>query len=431
MGQQTLTREPEAPGPPGRAASLRERIAGLRIIDLFALSDFRWLWLGTLTFFMGMNMQTVARAWLVLRLADDSPLALAVVMGSFALPVIVVSPLMGMLTDRMSRKHLLAVSQVVTAVVTIAVATLDLLGQIAFWHLIASGLVNGSMMALNMPSRQVLISDIVSENRLMNGIAMASSALNLTRMIGPAVGGVLILFIGTAGVLYLVAALYLLAVFTTMMLRVRRAPAPDSDGGMVSDIRVGLAYAAGNPVLLGLIIVVFAGVLFGMPYYTLVPAWAREALDVGSDNLGYLMMTMGAGALMGTLLLSGVRNFSRRGLLLLLVCALWGMALGSFAKSTSYSVAVPLLLATGLTSSISSSLNLTLLQTYSSPEMRGRVMGIVMMTIGLMPLSGVPFGALAEIESVGTGNALMLSGILLTVFILVFAVVYAPFRRIA
>jgi MFS family permease len=432
LGQQTLTGEPAVAGPPaGRVASLRKRVSGSRMLDLFALRDFRWLWLGTLAFFMGMNMQMVARAWLVLRLADDSPLALAIVMGSFALPVILVSPFGGALSDRVPRKHMLLVGQSVTAALTVGVAALDLTGHIAFWHLIVSGLINGSTMAVNMPSRQVLVSDIVPESRLMNAVAMASSGMNLTRILGPAVAGVLIIYIGTAGVFFVVGGLYLLAVLTTAMLRVRAAPAAPSGGGMIGDIKAGLNYATGNPVILGLIIMAFMPVMFGMSYYALLPAWAREALNVQSDNLGYLMMTMGAGALVGTLLLAGIRNFSRRGLLLLVTCALWGVALGGFAKTTSYAAAVPLLLATGLTSSIFMSLNMTLLQSYSSPEMRGRVMSIAMMTFGLMPLSAVPFGALAEIESVGTANALLLSGILLTVFTIIFAIVYAPFRRIA
>ena len=427
-----MTREPRSAGPPaGRVASLRKRVSGSRMLDLFALPDYRWLWLGTLAFFMGMNMQMVARAWLVLRLADDSPLALSVVMGSFALPVILVSPFGGALSDRVPRKHMLLIGQSVTAVATAAVATLDLTGHIAFWHLIASGLINGSTMAVNMPSRQVLVSDIVSESRLMNAVAMANSGMNLTRVLGPAIAGVLIIYIGTWGVFYVVAGLYLMAVLTTAMLKVKAVPAAPSGGGMVGDIKAGLSYAAGNPVILGLIIMAFMPVMFGMSYYALMPAWAREALDVQSDNLGYLMMTMGVGALAGTLVLAGVRNFSRRGLLLLVTCAVWGVALGGFAKATSYTVAVPLLLATGLTSSIFMSLNMTLLQSYASPEMRGRVMSMAMMTFGLMPLSAMPFGALAEIESVGTPNALLLSGILLTVFTLIFAIVYAPFRRIA
>ena len=239
-------------------------------------------------------------------------------MGSFALPVILISPFGGALSDRVPRKHLLLVGQAVTAVATAAVATLDMTGHIAFWHLIASGLINGSTMAVNMPSRQVLVSDIVSESRLMNAVAMANSGMNLTRVLGPAIAGVLIIYIGTWGVFYVVGGLYLVAVFTTAMLRVRAEPAAPSGGGMVGDIKAGLSYAAGNPVILGLIIMAFMPVMFGMSYYALMPAWAREALDVQSDNLGYLMMTMGVGALAGTLLLAGIRNFSRRG-----VCCCW------------------------------------------------------------------------------------------------------------
>ena len=181
--------------------------------------------------------------------------------------------------------------------------------------------------------------------------------------------------------------------------------------------------------ILALIILAFVPVMFGMSYYALLPAWARESLDVGSDGLGMLMMIMGVGALVGSLFLASLGSFKYRGALLLGVCVVWGVALAAFSQTTSYAAAIPLLLVVGLTSAMFMSLNFTLLQIYASREMRGRIMSIAMMTFGVFPLSAVPFGVLAERSS--TPTALFVSGVLLTAFTVVFALAYPRIRRVA
>ena len=141
-------------------------------------------------------------------------------------------------------------------------------------------------------------------------------------------------------------------------------------------------------------------------------------------------MVMGVGALAGTLALAGFGDrINNRGAVLLAACVVWGAALAIFSQTTSYYVAMPFLLLIGLLSSVFMSLNMTLMQVHSVPEMRGRVMSIGMMTFGVMPLSALPFGALAE--GVGTPDSLFLSGALLAVFTLLFTVGYPSFRRIA
>ena len=397
-------------------------------LDSAALQDYRWLWLSSFLSFMAMGMLMMSRSWVILRITDDSPLALAFVTVSFALPVILVSVVGGALADRIPRKRMLIIGQSGNAVATLVVATLDITGVIAFWHLLASGLVNGSMMAITMPSRQAMVADIVPEHKLMNGMALLNSGSNLTRILGPAAAGVMIGFIGTAVVFYVVAGVYALSVLTIMVLKAGRTPKARSGKGMAGDIREGLRYASGNPILLGLIVLVFIPVLFGMSYFLLLPAWAREVLNVEADNLGFLMMTMGLGALAGSLMLASLTSFQRKGALLLVCCAAWGVGLAVFSQSTSYAVAVPLLLFIGVASSVFMSLNMTLIQLNTSPEMRGRVTSIAAMSFGVMPLSVLPFGVIAQ--SFGTDYALWLSGLLLLAFTAVFMVAYPRFWKI-
>ena len=418
--------------PPDAAASGKpsRRLLGIGAdtFESLGIPDFRWLWASSMTSFAAMNMQMVARVWLVLRLTDNSPLAVTLVTISFALPVMFVSVIAGALADRIPRRWLMIVGQSANALVTLAIATLDLTGIVAFWHLMVAGVVNGSLMALNMPSRQALVSEIVPEDRLMNGIALQNSAMNATRIAGPAAAGLLIKFIDTWGVFYLVAAIYGLSVLSVVPMRAGREVSSRSGRGMTGDVKAGFRYALGDTVLRSLILMAFIPVLFGFSYYVLMPAWAKEVLNVDSDDLGVLMMTMGIGALAGSLLVAGLKDMRSRGLMLLGCCLVWGISLAAFAQTTSYVLALPLLLVVGLASSVFMSLNMTLLQTHADPEMRGRIMSIGMMTFGMMPLSAVPFGVLAE--QTGTPFALMLSGLMLMGFTVVAGTLIPTFRRI-
>ncbi len=378
--------------------------------------------------FLAMNMQMITRSWLVLRVTDDSPLALTLVTLTFALPMTIVSPLAGALADRFSRKKLIVFSQASNALLTIIMGVLDITGLVSFWHIMVIGVFNGSLMAVNMPSRQAIISDIVPDDKLMNAISLNNSSMNLTRVAGPALAGFLILLVDTAGVFFIVSGTYLFAALTLGL--VKYAPTRKTNGSSTvgGDIKDGLSYAFSEPVLKGLFIMTFIPVLFGFSYYALIPAWAREALNVESDGLGILLMLMGIGATVGTITLAAVGHLKHRGMIMLVSCFAWGVALAIFSQTNSFTLAVPFLIFIGLTSSVYMSMNMTMVQLHSNPEMRGRVMSISMMTFGMMPLSAVPFGTLAQ--RIGTADALLISGILLAAFTIIFTFFNKTFRNL-
>jgi MFS family permease len=411
-----------------RRPSRRSSLKGFRTVESFQFHDFRWLWLGTLLAFMAISMQQITRGWLILRLTDDSPLALSLVMMAFALPLTFASVLGGLMADRIPRKRMIVYCQSGNAVMTLLLATLDITGLIRFWHLMVIGFINGTLAAFNMPSRQSIVSDIVPPESLMNAISLNSAGMNLTRTIGPAVAGLLILYLDTAGVFYLIAGVHVSSVVCMAMLRTGHEPANRSSNGVAADIREGFRYAIGSSTLLGLVIMAFVPALFGFPYLALLPAWAREALNVRSDGLGVLMMFMGMGSLVGTLILASLRQLRRRGAFLMANSFAWGISLAIFSQCNSYKMALPLLLLIGLLSAIFMSLNMTLMQVYSAPEMRGRIVSMAMMTFGLMPLSAVPFGALAE--RIGTPDSLGLSGVILTLAVVGFFFAFPKFREV-
>ena len=272
------------------------------------------------------------------------------------------------------------VTQAGNVSMAILIGILDMIGIVSLLHLILIGLASGSLMALNMPSRQAMISEIVPENKLMNAIALNNAAMNITGMIGPAVAGFL------------------------------------------------LVYAKDHLVLRKVVILVFLTVITGTAYWPLMPAWAREVLDVGADGLGILNSATGLGSLAGSLALASVLGAKNRGFLLQGTCVCWGIGIAVFAQTTAFAQAMPLLVMMGVFSAMFMSLNMTLLQTYSDPEMRGRVVGLGMMSWGLMPIGAIPFAWIASMF--GTSVALTFSGVLLAVSAIVFWLIYPEFRRI-
>tara|TARA_B100000745_G_C20107729_1_gene379093 strand:- start:427 stop:1221 length:795 start_codon:yes stop_codon:yes gene_type:complete len=262
----------------------------------------------------------------------------------------------------------------------------------------------------------------------MNAISLNNSGMNLTRIIGPAVAGFLILFMGTGGVFLLVSGIYVLSAVSIMLVNTNAISSKAPRKGVAGDIKEGFAYAIANPRLLGLVIIVLIATLFGFSYWSLLPAWAVEALGVESDGLGILMTIMGVGALAGTLGLAQISNTKRKGALLLWSAFIWGISLALFAYVTNYTMAIPFLLTMGAVSSIFMSMNMTLMQTMAAPEMRGRMMSLGMMTFGLMPVSSLPLGALAEYRN-STADALFLSGLLLTLGTVIFMFAYPAFRK--
>ena len=377
---------------------------------------------------MAMNMNMTARAWLVLQITDDSPLALMWTMVSFAAPLTIVSLIAGALADRIPRRRMVILSQAGNATMTLILATLDFADVVNLWHLIVIGLASGSLMALNMPSRQALISEIVPERKLMNAVSLGTAAMNVTSMVGPAVAGFLIVFFDTDGTFLVIAGSYAFSAVSMGMVNAGRKAMSNSGKSVLGDIKEGLAYVVGDRTLRGLIMVVFLAVLFGSAYWPLLAVWAREVLDVEASGLGILNSATGVGALIGSLTLASMTGFKRKGVLFLVVLVGWGIALALFARSTSFAQALPLLVLVGLLSAMFMSLRSTLLQTHATPEMRGRVVSIGMMSWGLMPLSAIPFGIVAA--TVDTAFALMLSGILLAVSTVLFAILYPSFRKV-
>lgn len=398
----------------------------LRTFASLSVRDYRWLWLGTAASFMSMQMQEVARGWLVYDMTG-SPLALGLVVGAWGLPMVALSTVGGVVVDRVSKRRVILLTQAGQVLITLAQAVLIVLGLIQVWHLVLAGFLQGALFPFNIPARQALISDVVGEDRLMNAIVLNGAAINATRLVGPALAGVLVAVLGVGVVFFLMAFCYALAAWTTALVSVPGNPMPGRQGSIRSELFSGLRYMRGDAAISALMLLAFAPIFFGMPYRSLMPAYASGVLHTGPEGLGLLMTVTGAGALCGSLVIAGLGDFHRKGLLLLWACLMWGVFLALFALSRSFLLSSLSLLFVGAGSTAFMSINSTLIQTHAPPEMRGRVLSVWYMTFGLMPLAILPAGAIAE--AVGVATTLATGGVALALFILGMMVLRPQLRR--
>ena len=398
-----------------------------RTLDSLEIRDFRWLWISSMAAFVAMQMQMVARGWLVYDLTK-SPVALAWVMASMALPMSVFSLIGGAITDRVPKRNLLGGSLLGSAAITVGIAVLIHTGQIAFWHLLVAGVLNGAVMSIQMPGRFSFISQLVGDNRLVNANALLNTGMNLSRIVSPALAGVLIGAIGTAGVFDIMAGCYIFGALAILVIKHRGEPTGRSSHGVPYDVREGLVYVRGNKVVVALLIMGLLPMLFGIPYIMLLPAFAVEALNLGADGLGVLMAITGVGAIFGSLLVAYLGNFRYLGLLFFVSATFWGITLAGLSQSTTLLIAVIPLALIGLSSAVFMSINISLVQMYTVPDMRGRVMSIFMWTFSMMPLGLLPLSFMAEM--VGTSTAFLVSAVLLVVSTTALFIVVPALRQL-
>ena len=404
-----------------------------RTFGVLALPTYRLLWLGLLGTSFAMNMQILARGLYVFSLTG-SEIALAWVMISFSLPQLVFSLWGGVLADRLSKRHIILVAQAVNTLATGLMALLILTGNADFWDFIWLGFVNGSMLSILMPARSAFGVEVVGTEQAVNAVSLNNAVWNLTRVLGPALAGILIAVISAGepgvergvGVVYcLITLLYALAAVSTLRIdNPGRNPHHSTHGTgradaapMFDDLKAGLRYLTNHRVIWGLVAFAVLPFVFATPFHTLMPSMNERVLGGGPTELGILMTAIGVGAIFGSLLLSGNASLKRKGLWLVISGALWGLLILCFSQAESLALAVVFAALVGGVSGFCLSLSRGMMQLQVDAKMRARVMSIDMMLHGLAPIGILPLGWLAEVSGVPT--ALALSGALLLICFLV------------
>ena len=391
------------------------------MFDALAIRDFRLLWIANLVASFAMQMQMVARGWLIYDITS-SPMALAWVILSFMLPSFVFSLWGGVIADRMRKKPIMIGAQLLNTAATVLLAVIIYRGDVTFWHFIYFGVFNGTILSFSMPARSAVIPELVPKHVVVNAMALQSSTYSLSRVAGPSLAGLLIAWFaggdntsatGVGLVFYVIAAMYLVSVAATAMLHYTGDPKAATNAGMLEDIAEGFRYMGRERIILGLLVMGIVPFMFGFAPTFLAPAFNKEVIDGGPETLGYLMTAFGVGSLIGALTLARLGDIGGKGKVLFAATYIWAVGVAAFALSPGLVAAMIFGIFIGVFSSLVGSLNMSVVTLAIKPEIRGRVMAIMMMTHGVMPLGMIPVAAAAEF--IGIDVALLLSATLLAV----------------
>jgi MFS family permease len=413
--------EPTGPPPFRPPNGWRATFASLQI------KEYALYFHGMAAFFAGMNMMIVLRGYLVYDLTS-SPIALAMIMLTVALPMLVIAPIGGVIADRVDKRSLMIWAQVGVTVLNLINTVLIMAGVIQFWHLLVLSTLSGASFSFIMPARQAMLPNLIPRELLMNGISLSSSAMNATRIVAPAVGGLLIAPIGIGGGFAVLTALYALSVVFTLGLPKMPPQSRETPVTFLTDFRDGFTYIRSNRLLLGLLLLGTVPMIFSMPYQTLMPVFAVDVWEVGAVGLGVMQAMAGVGGLAGGLMVATMDNYQHKGRLMLIAAVASGVFLAAFALSPIFGAALPMLVLVGLTMMIFMTVNNTVITSIVPDHVRGRVMSVFMMSFGLMPFGAVPASIAAN--WIGTPAVVASGAMMLIVFVVAAYLIFPQFRRI-
>ncbi|HET9016121.1 MAG TPA: MFS transporter [Thermomicrobiaceae bacterium] len=421
------------PAGPSLGTVAHIRAAAAQTFESLAVRDFRILWWGFMGSWMAMQMQQVARGYLAYELTGNA-LSLGLVTMAMGLPRIVLSPVGGVVADRFAKRSVLLWTQLALGLIALFQAILVATNLMTINWLIVAGLFQGAAFAINMPARQAYIPQIVGRgDNLANAVSLNSAGMNFTRVVGPALAGVLIAvsFVNLAGVYFLVAACYIWVWLSIYRVRNEGRAVMKRGASMRGSLGDGFRYIWRKPALLVLMSLGFIPLAIGMPYLSLMPVVALGNLHIGSTGLGVLLTIAGIGALFGTLAIAYLARYPNKPKLQLALGILFGVMLVGFAYFVRVDVlwaALPFLFFTGLAGDAYQALNSALIMMNTDEAVYGRVMGVYMVAQSIRPITVLPISAVAD--AITTPLTLLLSGGFCSAFVGGLAVFYPGYRRI-
>ena len=356
------------------------------------------------------NIQMLARGYLTWELTK-SPIAVVVVGAGFAPPILLLSLYGGAVADRVSRKKIIQFGQLGMLGIILFVGISISTGTITVYHLTAAAVAQGTIWAFLMPARQAIIGQLVDEDHLTNAVALNASGMSLMTVAAPGIGGLIYGLAGPAATYYVMAGLTVIALGLTSWVP-GMAPMALGKRRMWGDIKEGLVYTKKNRTVLVLLLVALSTALLAMPFRTLLPVQIEEVFELEVEALGLMLSMIGVGALIGSLAIAGLSKNSRRGWVLLITSMLSGGAILLAGVTTSYVVALGIMVILGLGDSGRRALNSSLIMEQTDDEHRGRVMGVYMMNFGLIPLGAVPLGFISAFLNVRIAFVLAGGGLL-------------------
>jgi MFS family permease len=387
-----------------------------RVAGALAHRNFRIVWFAALGSTIGTWMQNFAQSWLVFDLTQSNFYkGIDDFLGQ--LPVLLFMLIGGVIADRHDRRKLLTGSQYVQALSAFILAALLFWHKVTIWHIFALSFVTGCGQAFSGPAYQSMIPSLVPRRDLPNAIALNSTQFNLSRVLGPVAGNVVLVGIGAAACFALNGLSFFIVVIALALLRLPPHVPAKTHRAIGEDLKSGVSYVVQNRLLLTLTMLVFVGTFLVMPILTLMPAFATNVLSHGpgtsATRLSMLMASQGLGAIVGALIVGSFGRFKHMGLAWLGVQAGQGLLIAAFAMSRSFSLSLALLFIGGIFFMAVFSISFSIVQLTVPDELRGRVVSIYMVALrGGWPLGGLVAGWLADQYS--APSVMVVNGLLLT-----------------
>lgn len=389
--------------------------------------DFRVLLLSTMALQIGSWVQMIGQGWLVVHDLGGSATNLATVALLRGASLVLLSPLGGYLSGRFERRKQLIGYTFGSAIVAAILAGLVATGRIEIWMVYCTALVAGVLDALAGPIRNLLVFDTVEKDDLTNAVALNALGGNAMRVIGPATGGALIGIVGTQGTFQLQAICLVLAALLTWRLA-PSYPEKSEQMSVLSNIAGGLSYVFRDRRMLLIVTMAVLPSVLVYPYVTFLPVFATDVLHSNQTGYGFLASAVGAGSLIGGVIVASTAGRGRMGPGMMWACLLYCVSVAGFALMRDLWLAVAALAVAGIFHSVYSALNGSLLQLKAEPEYRSRVVSLQTMMWGLTPFAGEVMGKM--IDTWGAPHVVfgwMVVAAVLTVVVLVFS---SEMRRI-
>jgi predicted MFS family arabinose efflux permease len=367
-----------------------------RIAQALRHRDFRLFWIGNFLSNIGTWMQNVAQGWLVLQLTN-SAFWLGVVGFASSIPILFFALIGGVIADHMDKRKLLMMTQSAMMVFAFIMSALAYWKIINVHEIVLLAFGTGVAMSLNTPTYQALVPQLVPREDLTNAIALNSAQFNMSRVVGPTLGGFAMAIFGVAGNFFLNGLSFLAVIVALSQMRYAKQ-GPAGEGHLWDKLKQGFSYVFSRPEMLSLIMVIGIGSFLAIPFITFVPYFARDVLHADERGLGVLMACSGAGAFLGAVTIAHLGRMPRPGLFVLRTGLASFAAIVLFTFSRSFYFSGALLGVIGYCMILMIATINSLLQHLAEDQMRGRVMSIYSTAfLGLPPIGCLLAGSLAHL----------------------------------
>jgi predicted MFS family arabinose efflux permease len=389
--------------------------------------NFRLFWSGNFLSNIGTWMQNVAQGWLVL-LLTNSAFWLGVVGFAGSIPFLFFTLFGGVIADRVDKRRLLMVTQTVMMVLAFVLAALAGLKVITVWEVAMIAFLNGTAMAMNAPSYQALVPRLVEREDLTNAIALNSAQFNMSRIVGPTLGGYAMALLGVAGNFFLNGFSFLAVLWALTRIRYPDAK-PRRHESMWASLQDGFAYVRSEPQMLILVWMTMVVSFLGIPFITFIPFFAKIQLHVGASGLGWLLACSGSGSVLAAVTIASKGVLRHRGKLVTFAGVIFFAAIVGFCYSRIFWLSECLAFIEGYNGMLMfSSFNVSI-QHLSSDEMRGRTMSIYATSfLGLPPVGALLAGDLSR--HIPTGHALAMMAAMGALMFMGFYAFSQPLREL-